>query len=260
MKKINILRLLIILIIILIIGLYINKFEYFTDNQDAYIINLDKRTDRWETIQNSFKNTNINLKRFSGLHMTDELKKEKYSNVPISKGQLGFSLSHMLVLEMAKKNNMNTILILEDDCKPTNSFDSWFIVKKWLDANLDKWDIYNGGTCYYNYQPDKKDKLKSVCHIDNNIKLYYCSQMCTQFIYVNSKSFDKLLDWKKSDMSIVYDNWPEEINLQIITSIPFITNQEISYSDLSETNSDSIDTFKKSEEVISKVENTLPCY
>ena len=84
--------------------------------------------------------------------------------------------------------------------------------------------------------------------------------MCAQFIYVNSTSYDKLIDWKNTNMSIVYDNWPEEINLRIITSVPFITNQEISYSDLSETNSNSIDMFKKSEEIISNVENTLQCY
>ena len=143
MKKINILILLIILIAISMILLFINNSEYFTDNNSAYVINLDRRTDRWDTIQNSFKNKNINLIRFSGVNMTDELKKEKYSKSSLTKGQLGCSLSHISVLEMAKKNNMNTILILEDDCKPTESFSSWFIIKKWLDANLDKWDIYN---------------------------------------------------------------------------------------------------------------------
>ena len=260
MKNINILILLIILIIFLFSGLALNKFEYFTDTRhNAYVINLDKRTDRWETIQKNFKDIAINLNRFSGLHMTDELKNIQYPNVKISKGQLGFSLSHMLILEMAKKNNMNTILILEDDCKPSASFNTWFTIKKWLDSNLDKWDIYNGGTCYYNYNPDKTDKLKGICKMDDS-KLYYCSQMCTQFIYVNSKSYDKLLEWKNTDMSIVYDNWPEEINLQIVTSTPFITNQEVSYSDLSQVNSDSTDTFIKSEKIISGSKNDDSCY
>jgi len=260
--------LILILILFLIVTLIKNNglnFENFIGllfvNTDAHVINLDTRPDRYEELEKNFEQfPDVLLKRFSAVHMTDEIIKRDYPNVKISKGQLGCGLSHMALLEMAKINNLNTILIIEDDCKPTEHFATWFPVKKWLDANRDKWDVYIGGTCFYNYHPDSLHNLKAVCTVNETIKLYYTSLMCTQFVYVNNSGYDALLNWKTDDVSIAYDNWPDKMNIRAITSTPFITHQAVSYSDLSDSVSDSKSTFVKSEEVINKLNNNESCY
>jgi hypothetical protein len=37
------------------------------DKQVAYVINLDKRPEKWERIQNDFKDTSLTLERFSAI-------------------------------------------------------------------------------------------------------------------------------------------------------------------------------------------------
>ena len=98
----------------------------------AYVINLDKRTDRWEKIQERFKNSSIVLERVSAIVNEN--------------GHEGFKLSMQKIIKMAKDNNLPTVFFMEDDCKPVDNFDlRWKTTKDWLDANLDKWDIFNGG-------------------------------------------------------------------------------------------------------------------
>ena len=115
------------------------------DKSKAYVINLDKRTDRWNQIQEKFKGSSIELERVSAVENSD-----KY---------LACSLSQLKVVQMAKDNNMPTVLIFEDDNKPEENFDKrWQIVKKWLDNNKDKWEIFNGGGAWHQYEHEGHEK------------------------------------------------------------------------------------------------------
>jgi GR25 family glycosyltransferase involved in LPS biosynthesis len=76
---------------------------------DAYVINLDKRPDRWEQIQKDWADfEEINLIRVSATEHTP--------------GRVGCARSHLKLVQYAKDNNMPYILVLEDDATPTKNF------------------------------------------------------------------------------------------------------------------------------------------
>ena len=73
----------------------------------AYVINLDDRKDRWNDTINYFKDSSIDLERVSAI---------KNKN-----GHLGCGLSIQKIIQMAKDQNMESVLILEDDNKPLDN-------------------------------------------------------------------------------------------------------------------------------------------
>lgn len=149
-------------------------------NKDiAYVINLDKRPEKWERVQKDFKDTNIQLERFKAI---------EHEN-----GHVGCGESFKALIRMAKEKNMDSILILEDDCKPLKNFDKrWKIIKNWLDTNKDKWDIFNGGVRYPLNQSHKYD-------INANNKLYTTKGgNYTHFMYFNSSGYEAVLKWEHS--------------------------------------------------------------
>lgn len=89
-----------------------------SENIDKIIyINLDKRIDKLEEINNELKNYNLYDKA------------ERFSAVYHSSGTVGCGKSHLSVLKMAKERKYKNILILEDDF--------YFVVSKdELECNL----------------------------------------------------------------------------------------------------------------------------
>ena len=165
--------------------------ENFNNNNDAYVINLDNRTDRWEQIQNSFKNSNITLVRVSAV-------KHKI-------GHLGCGLSFIKIIKLAKEKGLKTVLIFEDDNKPLDNFNKrWNTIKHWLDSNLDKWEIFNGGARFEGWGditnediPESCKNIKLVNNIDNKEYLFTNDRiLSTNWIYINSSVYNKILKWE----------------------------------------------------------------
>uniref|UniRef100_A0A6C0ET45 Glycosyl transferase family 25 domain-containing protein n=1 Tax=viral metagenome TaxID=1070528 RepID=A0A6C0ET45_9ZZZZ len=69
-----------------------------------FYINLKKRTDRRELIEEELNNYNLEYERFEAFETPGF-------------GILGCSLSHLAVLKIAKERNYDNVLILEDDFK-----------------------------------------------------------------------------------------------------------------------------------------------
>ena len=184
------------------------------DKQTAYVINLEKRPKKWERIQNDFKDTNIYLERFKAI---------EHEN-----GHVGCGESFKALIRMAKEQNMDSILILEDDCKPLKNFNSrWVKIKEWLDTNKDKWNIFNGGVRYplnanYKYEIDNYNKFFTTK-----------GGNYTHFMYFNSAGYDAVLNWEHSKDGLFdyYINSYEHGNFLYIE--PAIA---IQYSGFSNTN------------------------
>lgn len=71
------------------------------DIKNVFYINLESRTDRKQFIEKQMKNLDLNATRFNAIkHKT---------------GAIGCSLSHLQLLKLAKEQNFEHILILEDD-------------------------------------------------------------------------------------------------------------------------------------------------
>lgn len=251
-KKNNYIYILLVLLIIFIsIILYYNKSEKFEDiiednnNNTAYVINLDKRPDRYKKIIENFKDYNINIKRISGVYN--------------KKGWKGCGYSHMKIIKLAKEYNLPSILILEDDCKPTKYFNHWFTIKKWLDNNRNKWEIFIGGNSYYGaHGPD--NNIKSICKFDD-IKLYYGSMSTTHFVYLNSSAYNKMLEWEsyieKNQLAI--DIWPNLIDMKRVICVPSIAIQDADYSDIEKKNVNYLLQIQTSENVVSMFTNNISC-
>lgn len=80
-----------------------------------YIINLDKRPDRWDQCIKQLEKCNIkNYERFSAIIYNNQ--------TSIKKGAMGCKLSHLNIIKKAKAENMPNILILEDDFLLCNNF------------------------------------------------------------------------------------------------------------------------------------------
>ena len=232
----------IITIFILIIIIYIlsnaNTKENFTNNNEAYVINLDERRDRWEQIQNSFAGSSIKLNRISAV---------KHNN-----GHIGCGLSFMKIIKLAKEKNLKTVLIFEDDNKPLDNFDDrWNIIKNWLDNNLDKWEIFNGGARFDNWDTITNDKIPDSCktiklayNIDNKEYLFKNDIMVAlNWIYVNSSVYDKILEWENNSNKIKnfslgkhpVDRYITDIkNFNHVFCLPVLALQQNGESDTSE--------------------------
>ena len=73
------------------------------DIKNAYYINLEKRTDRKQYVENELNKMGIKAERFNA--------------IKLSHGALGCSMSHLKCIENAKENGWDHVLVVEDDIK-----------------------------------------------------------------------------------------------------------------------------------------------
>jgi GR25 family glycosyltransferase involved in LPS biosynthesis len=226
--KQKILSILVVIAIVFIIYYIYNSYDDIkssTNPNRAYVINLNKRPERWENIQKSFKNSSIELIRLPAIENKN--------------GNIGCGLSFMKAVKYAKKHNMKTILIFEDDNKPLEGFDErWKIIKNWLDTNLEKWEIFNGGARFPdwgNYETQitspYADKTKIKYSIENKEYLFQTEKLLsTNWIYINSSVYDKVLKWDSPiyiNNSIFIDKYLLDTKyFNHIFSIPHLALQE----------------------------------
>ena len=158
-------------------------------SMNAYVINLDNRPEKWERIQDSFKDTDINVKRFSAI--THE------------NGHIGCGLTHVAIVKMAKEKDMDSVLIIEDDCKLTKNFNKrWAIIKKYLDEHKNEWDIFNGGVVW-------PSNATPVVNLDPDIRLIRGNGpgcRYAHFVYVNKSAYDKVIEWEPMVLEAIKDN------------------------------------------------------
>lgn len=148
---------------------------------NGYVINLKERTDRKEMIQNEFKDTHINLKIFEAIRA--------------SPGWIGCLKSALSLVQYAKDNNMDYILLIEDDCKILNKseFNKNFPkILNYLTDNMNSWKTFNGGPTISR----KTNVINKFTHDHLQLLdiLYYSS---ATFILINKNSYDTILSYKE---------------------------------------------------------------
>ena len=72
-----------------------------SDIKNAFYINLETRPDRKKHVEKQLNNIGISAQRFNAIKLPN--------------GALGCSMSHLKCLEIAKQNNWDSVLIIEDD-------------------------------------------------------------------------------------------------------------------------------------------------
>lgn len=87
---------------------------------DAYVINLEKDKERWNTIQKDFENTNINLIRFNAID-GNTVPREELTTLCKSlctRGMIGCFASHKELWKKTIEENLPYMLVFEDDAYP----------------------------------------------------------------------------------------------------------------------------------------------
>jgi GR25 family glycosyltransferase involved in LPS biosynthesis len=167
------------------------------NSKNIYIINLDHRKDRLESINKQFAKKNIKYTRFSAIIPNlDEVKKNNlwknsYQGMNWKKSQkwdcyttgaLGCKMSHYYIVKKAKELNMDYVIILEDDFLFTEQANE--ILKHNIFDNLDdNWDfIFLGGRL-------SGKNIKKI----NNIVMKTESVITTIGYILNKKTYDSVL-------------------------------------------------------------------
>lgn len=100
--------------------------QSITDIKHAFYINLDSRTDRKEHVEKQLAMIGIKAERFNAIKMTN--------------GAIGCSMSHIKLLETARENNWEHILIVEDDILFTNPLLFIVQINKFF-SRMQKFDV-----------------------------------------------------------------------------------------------------------------------
>jgi glycosyl transferase family 25 len=78
-----------------------------------FCINLDRRPDRWESVQKQFQKHGIkNVERFSAVDGNSIKVNNQINLLP---GEIGCLLSHLEIVKKAKEQGLKNYLVLEDD-------------------------------------------------------------------------------------------------------------------------------------------------
>jgi GR25 family glycosyltransferase involved in LPS biosynthesis len=138
----------------------------------AFVINLPDRTDRLDAFKENFKGWNLDLEIMPGIKDPE--------------GWKGCSRSHRKVIEKAKAEGLDWVLVLEDDCKPVEPTAERFnALLPILWARRDEWDIFIGGPTSTSHE--------EIRLIQRDPPLVEMKGFALQFIIVNGKIFDQIL-------------------------------------------------------------------
>lgn len=152
--------------------------DYFNN---IYCINLKSRKDRWQQAQDEFKKFGIidSIKRYNA---TDGSKVTN-PNPRLLKGEVGILMTHINLIEMAKKRNYENILIMEDDVYFTDELNN---LEEYMNSVPENWDLlYFGANHVYG-------KLPLEIINDKIVKLNYSVGL--QCVAIKNTMFDKILD------------------------------------------------------------------
>lgn len=187
--------------------------------QDAYVINLEERENKWLQIQEDFKDTNFNLIRFNAIK--DE------------NGHKGCGKSYQALIQMAKEKNMDYIYIFDDDCKPLDNFNErWIKIKKWLDANNDKWEIFNGGL-----KTVHGSETNLIDTIDENNKIYSIHKgINTHMLLYKKEVYDRMLEWDYDKNWLIDYNYINTNKFKTVYVDPALTVQRNGFSNTEKIN------------------------
>jgi GR25 family glycosyltransferase involved in LPS biosynthesis len=204
---------------------------------NVFVINLKSRPDRWELIKRRFANTSFKLERLLAVVK------------PV--GSYGHFLSVIKAIKLAKKRDMEDVLILEDDCLPKRGFETkWKYIKSWLKENPDKWDIFSGGS--------HSIFLPHLIGETHGIKMYNpVWAVAAHWLFIPKRSYNKLLNYYES-VSICTNYIPflgidvHNNFLKTVISVPYIAYQDDGYSNISKKKRKTRKIFRNSERAIQR--------
>ena len=137
--------------------------------ENVFYINLEERRDRKQHVENELKKVGWdNYTRFNAI---------KNKN-----GRVGCSMSHLKIIQDAKKNKLPYVVILEDDIEFTNPELFQKLMKTFFDEKID-YDVYLIA-----------GNLRGGAHRVHESILKVTRRFTTTGYIVNSHYYDKMID------------------------------------------------------------------
>lgn len=199
--------------------------EYF---DKMYCINLDRRQDRWAECISEFKRINLTVSKFSAIDGTT------LPLVPgVSPGNIGNTYSHKLIVENAKKEKFNKILVMEDDVEFHENVIELF--DEFQHEIPDDWDLlFFGGNHSLNNIWMTDPTIKVTDHIYRVTKCY-----ATHCYGVKATAYDKMINVLgklNNPCDVLISELQRELNCYVIR--PHLAWQRASYSDIEQKYAD----------------------
>jgi hypothetical protein len=193
----------------------INLKNYF---DRVYVINLDRRPDRFESFNKELEKHGIEeVERFSAIDGTTIMS----NGIPLLVGELGVLESHHQIIKKCIEDNVKNVLILEDDVYFTNEI---LKLDDYIKSVPSDWDfIYFGGNHVYGEPP----------HLINDkiIKLNFT--VALQCVAINSSMFeiiDSILLKRKKQVDAYYAELHNRFNAYGF--YPNMAKQTAGFSDI----------------------------
>jgi GR25 family glycosyltransferase involved in LPS biosynthesis len=185
------------------------KLNDFFDK--IYVINLDRRLDRWESVSKQLKDLNVEFTRVSAVD-------GKALEIP---GWQACTMSHRKVLQEAQDIGLNNVLIFEDDVVFTKDFSER--LSKAIAELPEDWDIFYLGASFH------KTTVQISSQLSRADETY-----CNHAIGINKSTIDLLL--KKVSENDVIDKVIASLQSQIkaYAITPSICVQYANHSDIQE--------------------------
>uniref|UniRef100_A0A6C0B6T4 Glycosyltransferase n=1 Tax=viral metagenome TaxID=1070528 RepID=A0A6C0B6T4_9ZZZZ len=204
---------------------------------EPYVINLEKRTDRWEELNRIWKGA---------------FKLTRLPAVEASPGWVGCALSHIKACEDAKERGDPHVLVWEDDCVPRNRHPRaikalWEEVLPKLVEHREQWDIVLGATSAAYKGATKNPGLSTP-----NVTIYDLPHGFTaHWILYNESSYDKMIAWKTTRDPQIDVYMYNHLRIKVV--MPFLAEQTIGFSDIESSDVDYHHMFERTEEQLKNI-------
>ena len=199
--------------------------RYFETFDKVYCINLKHREDRKKNIISECDKYDLgDITFFEAINGSTISQRFNISN-----GCVGLIMSNIEIINDAKKNDYETILILEDDCYFT---DEILMINEYLNVLPDDWDMfYLGGNHNVGWKGIKPPEPIN----EKIVKLHHT--FTTHFIAIKKHMYDVILNELKNfnqPIDVIYTTLQKQYNVYC-TSVN-IAKQINGYSDIENKN------------------------
>lgn len=194
--------------------------------KEVYVINLDRRDDRWATMSNELNLHGISSTRWSAVdgktiqgphHM-------KHPDMPGEKikGAVGALRSHRSIVEDAQRKGHDTICVMEDDLILQPNFNDRFTTL--IKSAPSNWDLLYLG-CHWHGLPQP-------VAVGRNIFKLKCFGMFG--VLIKKRAYSLILSSTADESMPVDDCFVKRIQprLNVYTTIPFLVKVRPDYSDI----------------------------
>jgi GR25 family glycosyltransferase involved in LPS biosynthesis len=222
-----------------------NGADFWNLVDGIIVINIDERTDRWETLL-THVGQHFDTSKIHRLSATRGTMIPGYSTPPLFRGRQrdktwaargGCTLSHRDAIEYAKKAGWRTVLILEDDIELSPDFDRQLPALARALKNR-HWDI-----CYLGYT-DPVSPFRPVASLEGEFTLqrifgcsathaYLLADHVYDWLLAELPAPDRLWIWLTRHRAI--DRWYKHTlstHFDVMAVSPSIINQRTGYSDV----------------------------